>query len=132
MNNSLAEPFKDGDPRPEEGLFNSYAKEYRIKVWDAMYGDTRNPDGTLKSSKGDSKSKEPVTTDVKLMQEYGSSILQHMDDAGLTVGSTDEEIQEELAAWFSDNSTDPNVPALVGVDNDIVIRTIRKFLSEGS
>lgn len=71
-------------------------------------------------------------SDVALLRNYGSSIMQHMDDAGLDVSSSDEDIRQELAAWYSDNSADLAVPSMVGVDDDIIISTIRMFLKEGS
>jgi hypothetical protein len=132
-NQSLTEPFTEGDPRPADGVMASPKEKYRAKVWDEMFGETHNPDGTRK----DGTTPEATTTvdeesDVALLRNYGSSIMQHMDAAGLDVSSSDEDIRQELAAWYSDNSADLAVPSMVGVDDDIIISTIRKFLKEGS
>ena len=139
-NEGLETPFQEGDPRPKTGFFASDRDKYRAKVWDMMYGETHNEDGTRKDGSTpvtpevEQTVEQPIEEeqDIALLKNYGSSIMQHMENAGIDTSSSDQDIREELAAWYSDNAADLAVPSMAGVDDDIIISAIRQFLPEGA
>lgn len=139
-NEGLETPFQEGDARPKTGFFASDRDKYRAKVWDMLYGETHNEDGTRKDGSTpaapevEQTVEQPIEEeqDIALLKNYGSSILQHMENAGIDTSSSDQDIREELAAWYSDNAADLAVPSMAGVDDDIIISAIRQFLPEGA
>lgn len=130
MNESLTEPFTEGDPRPSDGFFASPVDKYRAKVWDTLYGGTHNPDGTKKGET--TEVQETVTNDASasLLKAHGSDIMKYMDDAGIIAGDSDEEVQAALSEWYSENANKLNIPSMDLISMPDVIRAIRLYLKE--
>ena len=130
-NEGLTNPFKPGDPRPSDGFMASRVDKYRAEVWDEMFGKTHNPDGTpIGQEAQEDVREESVGSSEKLLSQFGADIAEYMTENGLTTASSDEEIKEVLADWYNDNSTNIAIPALTGIDDDIIIKTIRLALND--
>jgi len=128
MNESLSKPFTAGDPRPSDGMFASPSEKYRAKVWDALYGKTHNPDGTLKNAAPEQVQTEGGSS--ALLKEHGNDILKYMDDAGVIADDSDEEIKAAIADWYNDNAERLNVPPLDDASMQDTIYAIRLYLKE--
>lgn len=135
-NESLKEPFKEGDPRPKDsGMLSSYLDKYRAKVWDEMFAETHNPDGTRKDATP--QEKEVVAEAAggaaeKLLKNYGKDIIAYMDESGIVEGDSDEDIKQVLADWYGENSANKELLGYANaVNDDAVIYAIRLFLNKG-
>ena len=65
------------------------------------------------------------------LKQYGEDLLNHLSDAGVLRGDSDEDIRQEIAAWFSDNATDLKLVSLAdSVSMENIIKAMRVNLPE--